>query len=101
MPSERHQRPPPRERTFAELFPWRNIRRALMLVLLILAIVMMKRSAGPLLARMGEMWGSPISTPAGVPGLAPAGVPGGDSVHRVRLGPGLAPQIPATDARAR
>lgn len=91
MPSERHLRPPPRERTFAELFPWRNIRRALMLVLLIVAIVMIKRSAGPWLARMGDMWGSSM----------PASVPGGDSVHQIRLGPGLTPRIPATDARAR
>ena len=32
MGFERPTRPSPRERTFAELFPWRNMRRALMLV---------------------------------------------------------------------
>ena len=59
MSPERQQRSPPRERTFAQLFPWRNMRRAVMLVLLILAIVMIKRSTGPLLSRVGEMWGPP------------------------------------------
>jgi hypothetical protein len=61
MSFERERRLPPRERTFGELFPWRNIRRALMLVLLILGIFMIKRSTGPFLARIGEMWGPPPS----------------------------------------
>jgi hypothetical protein len=80
---DRQQRSPPRERTFAELFPWRNIRRALMLVLLIVAIVMIKRSTGPWLARVSEMWGP--TTPARAVGYPPA------RDRRIRLGPGLAP----------
>lgn len=49
------ERGAPRERSFAELFPWRNLGRALLLVVVILAIVAIKRSAAPLLARMGEL----------------------------------------------
>ena len=60
------QRTPPRERTFGQLFPWRNIRRAVMLVLLIVAIVVIKRSAQPMLERVGQMWGTPAQTSAPV-----------------------------------
>ncbi len=120
MPSERHKLPPPRERTFAELFPWRNIRLAVMLVLLILAIVVLKRSAGSLLVRAGDLWGPPGSSspsspsvprpaavnaaaaipPTGAPVGTPRGVSGGDTGVRIRLGPGLAPAIPAADVRS-
>jgi hypothetical protein len=96
MPLERHK-PPPRERTFAELFPWRNIRRALMLVLLIVAIVVIKRSTGPLLLRVGEMWGPASRSP---PSLSGPSAPRGDGVVRqIRLGPGLAPRPSPTDLR--
>lgn len=81
------QRVPPRERTFAELFPWRNLRRALMLLMLIVAILVIKRSAGGFLGRMGDVWGTPGAT--GTSGTKATGRPG-DGV-RVRLGPGLAP----------
>jgi hypothetical protein len=59
MALERLPRAAPAEKTFAQLFPWRNIRRAMMLVLLIVGIVVIKRSAQPLLQRAGQMWGSP------------------------------------------
>jgi hypothetical protein len=87
MFSERQPRPPPREKTFAELFPWRNILRAMMLLLLILAIVAVKRSAGPLLSRVGEMWGPPAPPPAD----SVRGAGSGAADRRIRLGPGLAP----------
>ena len=96
MPLERHKLPP-RERTFAELFPWRNIRRALMLVLLIVAIVVIKRSTSSLLARVGEMWGPSSSPPPSSAGPYP---PRGAGVDRqIRLGPGLTPRPSPTDLR--
>jgi len=94
MLPDRPPRPPPRERTFAQLFPWRNIRRAVMLILLIVAIVMIKRSTGPLLSRVGEMWGPP---PSGPRSSSRPRAPGDG--YEIRLGPGLAPRAPATDAR--
>ena len=52
--------PPVRqERTFAELFPWRNLRRAFMLVVLIVGIVIVKRSMARLLGTATQMWGAP------------------------------------------
>jgi hypothetical protein len=107
MASERPRRPPPQERTFGQVFPWRNIRRALMLVLVILAIIMIKRSTGPLLARVGDTWGAPASVaPAsGRTGPRDSSDPSIDhSLRRIRLGPGLAPTAapgPARDAPAR
>ena len=52
-------RPAPRERTFAELFPWRNLRRAFMLLVLIVGIVIIKRSVSRLLGTATQLWGSP------------------------------------------
>jgi hypothetical protein len=51
---------PPRERTFAQVFPWRNVRRAVMLLALIVVIVGMKRTAGRFLAGVTE-WFGPIA----------------------------------------
>lgn len=65
MAFERLPRAAPAEKTFGQLFPWRNIRRAMMLVLLIVGIVVIKRSAQPMLERAGQMWGSP--RPAAAP----------------------------------
>ena len=89
MPFDR-QRPVPRERTFAELFPWRNMRRALMLVLLIVAIVAIKRSTSGFLGRVGALWGNPAAAPS-ASGHPPAGTERLQGPPRVRLGPGLAP----------
>jgi len=66
MTPERLHRSPPQEKSFGQVFPWRNIRRAMMLVLLIVAIVVIKRSAQPMLERVGQMWGSPVRAPASV-----------------------------------
>jgi hypothetical protein len=66
MALERLPRSPPQEKSFGQLFPWRNIRRALMLVLLIVAIFVIKRSAQPMLERVGQMWGPPARRPAAV-----------------------------------
>ena len=54
----------PRERSFAQLFPWRNLARALLLVVVILAIVAIKKSAAPLLSRVGELVGTPTGAPS-------------------------------------
>lgn len=88
MPLDR-LRPPPRERTFAEVFPWRNIRRAAMLVLLIVAIVVIKRSTGGFLNRVGSLWATPVRRVA----------PDNETAPRVRLGPGLAPRNAGTDSQ--
>ena len=66
MDWERLHRLPPQEKSFGQVFPWRNIRRAMMLVLLIVAIVVIKRSAQPMLQRVGQMWGSPGPAPTSV-----------------------------------
>jgi hypothetical protein len=97
MPAERQQRTPPRERTFAEVFPWRNIRRAVMLVFLIVAIVVIKRSAGRFLTRVGEMWGAPAPTATQFDHRTGVGN------RRIRLGPGLAPaaSLPVTGGPSR
>jgi len=82
-------------RTFAQLFPWRNMRRVIMLLALIVAIIVIKRSMGPLLGRASQLWGlgSPPSAPA--PAATPTGV-GPDASFRVHLGPTLArPPQPA------
>ncbi|HEY4186528.1 MAG TPA: hypothetical protein VGP07_15735 [Polyangia bacterium] len=89
MDLERHPRPAPRERTFAQLFPWRSIRRALMLVVLIVAIVIIKRRMGAFLEHAGQLWG-PVS-----PAPAAASHPAGTAT--VHLGPSLAP--PTTPPR--
>jgi hypothetical protein len=90
MGFERSTRPSPRERTFAELFPWRNVRRALMLIALIVAIVVAKRSMAPLLGRATELWGLPYQAPLQSPPQ-----PRGYGVH---LGPTLAPPSTAPGA---
>jgi len=78
-----------RERTFAQLFPWRNMRRVLMLLALIVAIVVIKRSMGPLLGRASQLWGLGSAPPPSPPVETTTGaVPG--SPFRVRLGPTLA-----------
>src|SRR4051812_43000280 len=91
MGFERPTRPSPRERTFAELFPWRNIRRALMLVALIVAIVVIKRSMAPLLGRASQLWGLGSPAPRAPTGeRAVGGVrPAPFGAH---LGPTLAPR---------
>jgi hypothetical protein len=55
-------RPAPKERTFAEVFPWRNLRRAFMLVVLIVGILIIKRSMARLLGTANQMWGAPATT---------------------------------------
>jgi hypothetical protein len=94
------QRPPPEERTFAQLFPWRNVARAMVLVVIILAIVAIQRSTGSLFSRVGELLGPPGPTPTSS-GEAPQ-AHGQQGLH-VRLGPGLAPRLvpSALSARAR
>jgi hypothetical protein len=99
MGFERPTRPSPRERTFAELFPWRNIRRALMLVALIVAIVIIKRSMSPLLGRASQLWGlgSPPPAQPRDPRGVPVPRPPGFGLH---LGPTLAPSPPLHPADA-
>jgi len=92
MPLERLPRAAPAEKTFGQVFPWRNIRRALMLVLLIVGIVVIKRSAQPMLERVGQMWGAPrvAATPVQIRAVVrPA------SSVAPPPGPGATPPTPA------
>ena len=84
--------PPRRERTFAEVFPWRNVARAVMLLVVILGIVALKRSTGSMLTRIGDLWG-----PA-----APGHRATARSEYKAHLGPGLTPPVgaPAVEAAA-
>jgi hypothetical protein len=85
----------PGERTFAQVFPWRSIRRALMLVVLIVAIVVIKRRMGAFLDHAGQLWG-PVTPPASSAELPRMRAPGTTTVH---LGPTLSPKAPAADPR--
>lgn len=80
----------PRERTYVELFPWRNMRRVLMLVALIVAIVVIKRSMAPLLGRASQLWGlgPPTARAPNVDRPVAGARPPAFGVH---LGPTLAP----------
>lgn len=97
MDLERPPRLAPRERTFAQLFPWRSVRRALMLVVLIIAIVVIKVRMGTFLQQAGRLWSPLTETPA-TSRPPPAS---GDAVPptTVHLGPALAPQPSAPNAR--
>jgi hypothetical protein len=64
MSFQGQNRPAPRERTFAQLFPWRSLRRAFMLVVLIVGIIFIKRAMSRLLGNATQLWGSPTPSPA-------------------------------------
>ena len=97
MDLERPPRSAPRERTFAQLFPWRSVRRALMLVVLIVAIVVIKHRMGAFLQQAGRLWSPLTEPPATSPRPAiPSGAVPPTTVH---LGPALAPQPAAPDVR--
>lgn len=88
---------PVRERTFAQLFPWRNVGRAVMLLVVILGIVALKRSTGSLLTRIGDLWsvgGARRAVPARA---ASAQATPGFNTH---LGPGLRAVPSAAGTRA-
>jgi hypothetical protein len=55
--------PPPPERSFWELLPWRNFRRALFLIAALIAIIAIKRMGGFSFARMFDGI-APVSPPA-------------------------------------
>ena len=97
MDLERPPRSAPRERTFAQLFPWRSVRRALMLVVLIVAIVVIKRRMGAFLQQAGRLWSPITESPA--PSQRPPVPAGAAPPTTVHLGPALAPQPAAPDAR--
>ena len=97
MDLERPPRSTPRERTFAQVFPWRSIRKALMLVVLIIAIVVIKLRMGAFLQQAGRLWSPLTETPAP---SRPAPVAGGAvPPTTVHLGPPSAPQITAPHVR--
>jgi hypothetical protein len=59
---------PPRERRFAELFPWRNVRLAVLLALLIAVIVAYKGVAGRYMSQLTDWFAPPA--PAKPPAAA-------------------------------
>jgi hypothetical protein len=89
MDLERPPRSAPRERTFARVFPWRSVRRALMLLALIVAIVVIKRRMGDFLQQAGRLWSPLTETPPSRRPPAPGGAVPPTTVH---LGPALAPR---------
>jgi hypothetical protein len=91
MGFEQPTRRSPRERTFGELFPWRNMRRALMLVALIVAIVVIKRSMSPLLGRASQLWGLG-SPPPPARAVDRPGAPVPPPAFGAHLGPSLSPR---------
>jgi len=99
MEVDRPPRSVPRERTFAQVFPWRSVRKALMLLVLIIAIVVIKLRMGAFLQQAGRLWSPLTETPA--PNRrAPAPASGTAAPPTtVHLGPALAPQPSAPNAR--
>jgi len=97
MDPERPLRSAPRERTFAQLFPWRSVRRALMLVVLIVAIIVIKMRMGAFLQQAGRLWSPLTETPSSGRTAPPPGGPVPPTT--VHLGPALAPQPAAPNAR--
>jgi hypothetical protein len=82
-------RDPSRERTFAQLFPWRNVARAVMLLVVILGIIAIKRSTGSMLTRIGDLWGG------GAPATPVPAHRATRAEFRTHLGPGLTADGPA------
>ena len=58
------QLPPPPERTFWQLLPRRNLRRALLLIIAIVAVIAIKRSGGLSLDRIFQQVAPPAPRPA-------------------------------------
>ena len=58
------QLPPPPERTFWQLLPRRNLRRALLLVIAIVAVIAIKRSGGLSLDRIFQQVAPPGPSPS-------------------------------------
>jgi len=58
------QLPPPPERTFWQLLPRRNLRRALLLIIAIVAVIAIKRSGGLSLDRIFQQVAPAGSTPS-------------------------------------
>ena len=69
MPSRRliEQLPPPPERTFWQLLPRRNLRRALLLIIAIVAVIAIKRSGGLSLDRIFQQVAPPTPGPTTEP----------------------------------
>ena len=63
------QLPPPPERSFWQLVPRRNLRRALLLIIAIIAVIAIKRSGGLSLDRIFQQ-----VAPAPTPTTEPTGV---------------------------
>jgi len=61
MPTERQLQEALRERSFRELFPWKNLRKALFLLMVIVGVVILKRQIDPLLKLAGTSLSPPAS----------------------------------------
>jgi len=54
MPTERQLQEVLRERSFREVFPWRNVTKAVLLLVAIAGIVVLKRKIDPLIKMTGD-----------------------------------------------
>jgi hypothetical protein len=75
------QLPPPPERSFWQLLPRRNLRRALLLIIAIVAVIAIKRSGGLSLDRIFQQ-------------VAPAGPTPNSSFHHIEVRPPAPPDLP-------
>lgn len=64
MPTERQLQEVLRERSFREVFPWRNVTKAVVLLLAIAGIVVLKRKMDPLIKMTGDALSLPRPSPA-------------------------------------
>jgi hypothetical protein len=75
------QLPPPPERTFWQLLPRRNLRRALLLIIAIVAVIAIKRSGGLSLDKIFQQ-------------VAPAGPPPQSGFHHIEVRPPAPHDLP-------
>lgn len=72
------------ERSFWELLPRRNLRRALFLVLVLLAVMALRRTGGGAFRGLLDAMAPP-------PAPGPGGAPGGEGFQRLRVAPAPSP----------
>jgi hypothetical protein len=64
---------PPRERSFWQLLPRRNFRYALFLVVVLLVVLILRRTGGLSFSKMFDSIAPPPRTPAPSPSTSPSG----------------------------
>jgi hypothetical protein len=72
MPPRLKDQPPPRERSFWEVFPKRSVRRAVLLLAVLVAVLVLRRSGGLALTRLVDGLVPPMPARASAAGQAAA-----------------------------